>query len=61
MGDDVIDLPILKRVGLSVAVPNAHPEVKDRVDWITRKAGGQGAVREVTDLLLAARKPRNRA
>jgi 3-deoxy-D-manno-octulosonate 8-phosphate phosphatase (KDO 8-P phosphatase) len=61
MGDDVIDLPILKRAGLSVAVPNAHPEVKDSVDWITRKAGGYGAVREVTDLLLAARKPRNRA
>lgn len=61
IGDDVIDLPVLKRVGLSVAVPNAHPDVKERVDWITRKAGGYGAVREVTDLLLAARKPRSRA
>jgi len=61
VGDDVIDLPVLKRVGLSVAVPNAHPDVKVGVDWITRKAGGYGAVREVTDLLLAARKPRYRA
>jgi 3-deoxy-D-manno-octulosonate 8-phosphate phosphatase (KDO 8-P phosphatase) len=61
IGDDVIDLPVLKRVGLSVAVPNAHPDVKEHVDWITRKAGGYGAVREVTDLLLAARKPRYRA
>ena len=55
IGDDIIDLPILERVGLSVAVPNAHPDVKRRVDWITQKAGGYGAVREVTDLLLAAR------
>jgi len=56
IGDDVIDLPILKRVGLAVAVPNAQSEVRENVDWITRKAGGYGAVREVTDLLLAARK-----
>ena len=58
MGDDVIDLPVLERVGLSVAVPNAHPDVKNRVDWVTQKAGGYGAVRELTDLLLTARKPR---
>jgi 3-deoxy-D-manno-octulosonate 8-phosphate phosphatase (KDO 8-P phosphatase) len=56
IGDDVIDLPVLERVGLSVAVPNAHPDVKTRVDWVTQKAGGYGAVREVTDLLLAVRK-----
>jgi len=56
IGDDVIDLPVLERVGLSVAVPNAHPDVKARVDWVTQKAGGYGAVREVTDLLLAVRK-----
>ncbi|MBI3811144.1 MAG: HAD hydrolase family protein [Nitrospirae bacterium] len=55
MGDDVIDLPVLERVGLSVAVPNAHPDVKKRVDWVTQKAGGYGAVRELTDLLLTAR------
>jgi 3-deoxy-D-manno-octulosonate 8-phosphate phosphatase (KDO 8-P phosphatase) len=56
IGDDVIDLPVLARVGLSVAVPNAHPDVKARVDWVTQTAGGYGAVREVTDLLLAVRK-----
>ncbi len=55
MGDDVIDLPILNRVGLSVAVANAIPRVKKSVNWVTQKPGGQGAVREVTDLLLAAR------
>jgi 3-deoxy-D-manno-octulosonate 8-phosphate phosphatase (KDO 8-P phosphatase) len=54
----VIDLPVLERVGLSVAVPNAHPDVKKRVDWVTQKAGGYGAVRELTDLLLTARKSR---
>lgn len=58
MGDDVIDLPVLERVGLSVAVPNAHPDVKKHVDWVTQKAGGYGAVRELTDLLLTARKSR---
>ncbi len=58
MGDDVIDLPVLERVGLSVAVPNAHPDVKNCVDWVTQKGGGYGAVRELSDLLLAARKLR---
>lgn len=57
MGDDVIDLPVLERVGLSVSVPNAHPEVIKKVDWVTRKEGGRGAVRELTDLLFIARTP----
>jgi 3-deoxy-D-manno-octulosonate 8-phosphate phosphatase (KDO 8-P phosphatase) len=61
IGDDVIDLPILERAGLSVAVPNAHPDVKRRVDWVTQKAGGSGAVREVTDLLLRARTSQRRS
>ena len=55
IGDDIIDLPVLTRVGLSIAVPNAHPEVRDRVDWVTQNPGGHGAVREVTDLLLSVR------
>ena len=55
IGDDIIDLPVLDRVGLSVAVTNAHPDVKHRVDWVTQKPGGHGAVREVTDLLLSVR------
>jgi len=61
IGDDVIDLPILERAGLSVAVPNAHPDVRRRVDWVTQKAGGSGAVREVTDLLLTARTSQRRS
>ena len=55
IGDDIIDLTILKRVGLSIAVPNAHLEVRDCVDWVTQNPGGHGAVREVTDLLLSVR------
>ena len=54
MGDDLIDLPILKRVGLSISVPNAVPSVIKSAEWVTRKKGGEGAVREVTDLLLEA-------
>jgi 3-deoxy-D-manno-octulosonate 8-phosphate phosphatase (KDO 8-P phosphatase) len=56
MGDDLIDLPILKRVGLSVSVPNAVPSAIKSAEWVTRRKGGEGAVREVTDLLLEARK-----
>lgn len=54
MGDDVIDGPILKRVGLPVTVPNAHDGVKRYADWVTKRPGGEGAVREVVDLLLHA-------
>ena len=61
IGDDVIDLPVLERAGLSVSVPNAHPDVKKRVDWVTQKTGGSGAVREVTDLLLTARRSQRRS
>lgn len=55
VGDDVIDLPLLARVGLAITVPNAHPEVPSRVHWITARPGGEGAVRDVCDLLLTAR------
>ncbi|HEX6833996.1 MAG TPA: 3-deoxy-manno-octulosonate-8-phosphatase KdsC [Rudaea sp.] len=53
-GDDLPDLAIMTRVGLSIAVANAHPWVRERAHWRTRHAGGDGAVREVCDLLLAA-------
>lgn len=56
MGDDVIDLPILRRAGLSVSVPNGVVEVIRSVQWVTHRRGGEGAVREVTDLLLEAKK-----
>ncbi|MBU0604671.1 MAG: HAD-IIIA family hydrolase [Candidatus Omnitrophica bacterium] len=52
IGDDLIDLPILKRVGLAVAVPNAVEEVKQHAHLITSRAGGHGGVRELCDLIL---------
>lgn len=55
VGDDVPDLPMLTAVGLAIAVADAHPEVLGIANWQTRLGGGQGAVREVCDLLLQAR------
>ena len=56
IGDDVPDLPILERVGFSIAPQNAHIEVKNRVDLVLKKAGGDGAVRELIDFLMVAQK-----
>jgi 3-deoxy-D-manno-octulosonate 8-phosphate phosphatase (KDO 8-P phosphatase) len=55
VGDDVPDLPLLRRVGFSVSVSNAHEDVKSECDFTTKNAGGFGAVREVCDLILRAR------
>ncbi len=55
IGDDVIDIPLLKIVGVSVSVKDGHPLVKEKVDLITINKGGEGAVREVTDILLQSR------
>jgi len=55
MGDDLIDIPLLKRVGFSATVADAIKEVKDVVDFVTRKRGGEGAVREVIDFILKSR------
>lgn len=52
IGDDVVDIPVLKNVGLAVSVPNAVPEVKKEAHYITKRKGGRGAVREVIDLIL---------
>lgn len=54
VGDDLVDIPVLKKVGFSAAVPDAVPEVKEIVDYITSKNGGDGAVREICELLLKA-------
>nr|WP_040657210.1 HAD-IIIA family hydrolase [Orenia marismortui] len=54
IGDDVNDLEILKRVGLSFTPANGVDKVKEAVDYITTKEGGQGAVREAIELLLKA-------
>lgn len=52
VGDDLVDLGILKKVGLPVAVANACPEIKKVSAYITKKKGGRGAVREVAELIL---------
>jgi len=52
IGDDVVDIPVLKRVGLAICPPNAVPEVKSEAHYITKREGGRGAVREVIDMLL---------
>ncbi len=56
VGDDLLDLPVLKRVGLSVAVANAVEPVRRSVDWVTTRRGGEGAVREVADFILESQK-----
>lgn len=55
MGDDLPDLPALGLAGLAVAPANAHPWVAERVHWQTRARGGEGAARELCDLILEAR------
>jgi 3-deoxy-D-manno-octulosonate 8-phosphate phosphatase (KDO 8-P phosphatase) len=55
VGDDMPDLPLLEHVGFSVAVANAVPVLQEKCDYVTRKPGGSGAVREVCDLVIAAR------
>ncbi|HOC19137.1 MAG TPA: phenylphosphate carboxylase subunit delta [Vicinamibacterales bacterium] len=54
MGDDLLDLPVLLRVGLSAAPADADPEVVRRVDWVSRHPGGRGAARELIELVLRA-------
>jgi len=55
MGDDWLDLPLLKRVGLAATPANGTAEVRRQVHFITNRPGGHGAVREVCDLILEAR------
>jgi len=52
IGDDVIDLPILTRVGFGVAVANAVSELKQHADYVTKLPGGKGAIREAIELIL---------
>lgn len=54
VGDDVIDLPAMTKVGLPIAVADAHPTVIEHALWISEKKGGQGAVREVCELIMKA-------
>ncbi|WP_372591162.1 KdsC family phosphatase [Guyparkeria sp.] len=55
MGDDVLDLPMLNRAGLSATVADAPPVIRSRVDWISPLPGGHGAVRALIDTLIDAR------
>ncbi len=54
IGDDLIDWPVMAQVGLAVAVADAHPLLTPRADYVTRIAGGRGAVRELCDIILLA-------
>ncbi|WP_018862978.1 3-deoxy-manno-octulosonate-8-phosphatase KdsC [Thioalkalivibrio sp. ARh3] len=54
VGDDIVDLPAMRRVGLGIAVADSHPLVVRHADWVTQAPGGRGAVREVCEGLLAA-------
>jgi 3-deoxy-D-manno-octulosonate 8-phosphate phosphatase (KDO 8-P phosphatase) len=53
-GDDLPDVRVMRRVGLGIAVANAHPWVREHAHWRTQHRGGDGAAREVCDLLLAS-------
>jgi 3-deoxy-D-manno-octulosonate 8-phosphate phosphatase (KDO 8-P phosphatase) len=55
MGDDVPDLPVMRRAALALTVADAHPVALKAAHWVSRYPGGQGAVREAADLILAAR------
>lgn len=54
IGDDLVDLPVLRKVGLAAAVPNAVPEVLEAAHYVTAKEGGRGAVRELIEVILKA-------
>ena len=58
MGDDVLDLPVLLRVGLATAPADAAPEVRARVHWVTQAKGGSGAARELIEMILRAQDQR---
>ncbi len=54
VGDDVIDLPVMLRAGLAIAVADAHPLVARHAHWQTREPGGRGAARDVCELIMQA-------
>ena len=54
VGDDLPDLPVLKRVGWAAAPANARPEVRSAVHFVSRAKGGSGAIREIAEILLKA-------
>ena len=52
VGDDVVDLPVMRRAGLAIAVQDAHSLVKEHAHWCTPNAGGRGAARDVCELIM---------
>jgi 3-deoxy-D-manno-octulosonate 8-phosphate phosphatase (KDO 8-P phosphatase) len=54
MGDDIVDIPIMRRVGLAVAVRDAVEDTKNVAHYVTKKKGGRGAVRELCEIILKA-------
>lgn len=54
MGDDVVDLPVMRNVGLAMSVPDAPQLVREHANYITQRRGGQGAVREACELIMHA-------
>jgi len=54
VGDDIVDLPVMRRVGLAISVADGHALVREHAHWTTGHAGGQGAAREVCELLMQA-------
>jgi len=54
VGDDVVDLPVMLRVGLAISVENAHPLAKQHAHWVTPRSGGKGAARDVCELIMSA-------
>lgn len=54
IGDDIVDIPVLKRVGFSVAVADSADVVKKSVDCVTKNRGGHGAIREICEMILQA-------
>jgi 3-deoxy-D-manno-octulosonate 8-phosphate phosphatase (KDO 8-P phosphatase) len=54
IGDDIVDIPVLRRVGFSIAVADAADVVKKSVDYVAKNRGGRGAIREVCEMILQA-------
>lgn len=54
VGDDVVDLPIMLRVGLAITVPDAHELAKKHAHWVTENPGGRGAAREICEMIMQA-------
>ena len=56
VGDDIVDLPVMRQVGLAIAVQDAHPLAKQHAHWQTPHGGGRGAARDVCELIMQAQK-----